>query len=218
MPRRASSASKATRSTRPSSPGSSSTSAPSCVERSDASTSATAAATRVPPPRRTLASSDSSRRLSTTTAAAAVTSPGTPSTSRTLSCGSSSRTVPMPVRMAQARARQRCPSCRAAAPGQPLAGAVVQRGLAVEAGGELQSQPGSRTGHARNETDVEFPRLGGKQAASARSTPAARRPAKPCPATSGLGSSMAATTRRTPAASSASCRAAYGRGDCRVPA
>jgi hypothetical protein len=37
-------------------------------------------------------------------------------TSRTLSCGSSSRTVPMPVRMAQARARQR--GRRAAHPGR----------------------------------------------------------------------------------------------------
>jgi hypothetical protein len=59
---------------------------------------------------------------------------------RTVSCGSSALTVPMPVRMAQARARQAWPSARASGAGDPLA-LAVSSAVAVQAGGDLQAHP-----------------------------------------------------------------------------
>ena len=57
------------------------------------------------------------------------------STSRTVSCGSSAFTVPAPVAMAQARARQRWPSVRASGPvihcDLPLASAVRPSSVAA---------------------------------------------------------------------------------------
>ena len=47
--------------------------------------------------------------------------------------------------------------------GDPLADAVVQRGLAVERGGGLQAHPGAAAAHARHEADVELVRFGCEQ-------------------------------------------------------
>ena len=43
--------------------------------------------------------------------------------------------------------------------GDPLAAAVVQGRLAIQAGRHLQAQPGTTAGHARDETDIQFARL-----------------------------------------------------------
>ena len=81
------------------------------------------------------------------------------STSRTVSCGSSARTVPAPVSMAQARARQRWPSLPRLRPGDPLRLAVGERGAPVERRRDLHAHPGPAARHARDEADVELPRL-----------------------------------------------------------
>ena len=44
--------------------------------------------------------------------------------------------------------------------GDPLAAAVIERRLTVQAGGQLEAQPGPAAGHARDEADVELARLG----------------------------------------------------------
>ena len=99
----------------------------------------------------------SRRRLSTTTASGwrAVCA------RRTSSRGLSSSTVPMPVRTAPARARQAWPSARACFGGDPLAGAVVQGGLAVQGSRDLHAQPGRLAHHPAEEAEVEFARFGG---------------------------------------------------------
>jgi hypothetical protein len=123
-----------------------------------------------------------------------------PSTPRTLSCGSSWRTVPMPVRMAQARARQRCPSCRAAGPVShwlaPFRSAVLPSRLAAS----------FRRSHGRERVIRATKPMLISCASAAIRPHSAQHPsllqASParCPATCGLGSRMAATTRVTPAA------------------
>ena len=80
-------------------------------------------------------------------------------TARTVSCGSSCSTVPMPVRIAQARARQRWPSARAASPVihwlSPLASAVRPSRLAAT----FMRTHGPAARHPRDEADVELARL-----------------------------------------------------------
>ncbi len=49
-------------------------------------------------------------------------------------------------------------ACRLA--GDPLAGAVVQRGATIERGRDLQAQPGPPALHARQEADVDVTRRG----------------------------------------------------------
>ncbi len=106
-------------------------SAPAARKAASLAASGTAAAIQVPPPASTRAAGSVSRRLSTTMRRGwrGV------STARTLSCGSSALTVPMPVRMAQARARQAWPSARASAPVihwlWPLCRAVMPSRLAA---------------------------------------------------------------------------------------
>ena len=127
-----------------------------------------------------------------------VCSPSFSGRSRTVSCGSSSRTVPIPVRIAQARARQACPSARAAALVihwlRPSGKAVRPSRLAATL---------SRTqGKPRIMRDTN-PRFNSRASSASRphrtSMPASRKRSNPRPATKGLGSSIATTTRTTPA-------------------
>jgi hypothetical protein len=90
-------------------------------------------------------------------------------------------------------------------PGDPLRDAVVERRLAVEAGRDLEPQPGPAPRHAGNEADVEFAGLASMRP-EATSMPAAANRARPCPATSGFGSRIATTARATPAAIRASAQ------------
>jgi hypothetical protein len=71
-------------------------------------------------------------------------------------------------------------------PGQPLAGAILQRRLAVEAGGQLQPQPGPGTRHAGDETDVDFRASAASKPHSA-STPACAQAGQPLPGDQRIG-------------------------------
>jgi hypothetical protein len=82
--------------------------------------------------------------------------------------------------------------------GDPLRGAVGERGLAVQRRRGLQPHPRALPRHARDEAGVERARLGLHQAdPRPRCRPASAWNA--AAATSGLGSLIAATTRPTPA-------------------
>ena len=122
---------------------------------------------------------------------------------RTLSCGSSASTVPMPVSTAQARARQACPSSRAAA---DVIHWLWPFGSAVRPSMELAAF--RRTQGVPRVMRLKKPRFSSREASapgpSTTSTPAARSRAKPSPATRGFGSCSDATTRPMPAAASAS--------------
>ena len=199
MPRRASASSRSLSSTLPAALGKINTSAP--VDRSNALFSAfsIAPAIKTGPPCRIRAVSGVSSRLSTTTRN------GWRGVSRlrTFSCGSSSRTVPMPVKMAQARALQRCPSRLASGPVihwlTPLLSAVLPSRLAAA----LRRNHG-RPRVIRETKPIFSSRASFSSKPLAVSMPAARNMASPLPATSGLGSVIAATTRETPAAIKAS--------------
>ena len=67
---------------------------------------------------------------------------GSTSGRRTVSAGSSARTVPAPTSTASDRARSRWASARASSPGDPPAGAVGGGGAPVEGGGQLEHHPG----------------------------------------------------------------------------
>jgi len=121
---------------------------------------------------------------------------------RTVSCGSSRRIVPMPVRIAHARARKRCASARAASPVihwlSPSASAVLPSRLAAT----------FIRIHERPRVTREMkPALSSRAASSSSpistSMPAARRRSAPWRA-AGSGSAIAATTRAMPAAMMAS--------------
>ena len=125
------------------------------------------------------------------------------STSRTFNRGSSANTVPIPVIIAQERARWRCTSCRAAAPVihwlTPLFSAPLpSRLLAVF----MRSHGVPRVIRATN------PRFNSRASCSSKPDvtwmPALCNFFNPSPATSGFGSCMAATTRVTPASIKAS--------------
>ena len=90
--------------------------------------------------------------------------------------------------------------------GDPLAGAVGQRGAAVQRRGDLHAHPRAPAFHAREEPDVELARAPrhGVRPAWPMAMPAAAMRAVPWPLTSGLGSPTAISTRPTPAATSAS--------------
>jgi hypothetical protein len=126
-------------------------------------------------------------------------------TSRTVRAGSSSCTVPMPDRMAQALARQRWPSRRAAGPVihwlAPFSSAVTPS--------KVEAVFRRTHGRPRVMRDTK-PTLSSRASASSTpqsvAMPAADSRASPCPATSGFGSRIAATTRATPAAISASAQ------------
>ena len=128
---------------------------------------------------------------------------GVSSSSRTVSDGSSASTVPAPVTIAPARARQCCTSRREASPlihlDSPLASALRPSRLVASL---IRSHGRPRSMRERK------PRLSARACASIKpdSTvmPAARSLSKPAPSTCGNGSRIAATTRATPAAISAS--------------
>ncbi len=149
----------------------------------------TAAKTRTLPPSRILASAAISRRLSTTTRSGwrGV------STSRTVSRGLSALTVPMPVRTAQARARQRWPSRRASGPvihcERPSARAVRPSSVAASFK-RTQGRP-----RVTRETKPMLSSLASSsiRPCSKRMPAAARR--SPPPLAAGFGSRIAATTR-----------------------
>ncbi len=151
------------------------------------------------PGRKMLASSGVSSRLSTTTASGWRAA----GARRTSSRGLSSSTVPMPVSTAPARARQAWPSARAASEVihwlAPLSSAVLP---SSEAAIFMRTQGVPRT------MRLKKPMLSSRDSAApgptATSTPAARRRARPWPATSGLGSGREATTLPMPAATRAS--------------
>jgi hypothetical protein len=160
-----------------------------------------AANTSVRPSSNSLADGGESSRLSTSTFSGwrGVT------TSRTVSLGSSSRTVPAPVRTAQARARQWWPSARAADPVihwlRPLARAVLPSMLAAT----------FRRTHGRPLVMRDTKPMLSSRASRSKSpvstvTPAAASFLKPSPATRGFGSCIAATTRATPAPMRASAQ------------
>ena len=125
-------------------------------------------------------------------------------TARTSRRGSSSRTVPMPVRMAAARARQRCPSSRAADEVihwlRPLCKAVVP---SKEAATFIRTQ-----GRPRSIRDMK-PMFRARARAiqgpwsTCTSMPACRSSSTPRPRTKGLGSRHATSTRATPACTKA---------------
>ena len=115
---------------------------------------------------------------------------------RTFSCGSSCSTVPMPVRIAQARARHAWPSARASPVIHwlsPSASAVRPSRLAAI----LRRTQGGRV-HARDEADVELARLVREQPTSTCDAGGAQALARRR-ACAGFGSRIAATTRATPA-------------------
>src|SRR5574343_672371 len=124
-------------------------------------------------------------------------------TARTSSRGWSASTVPTPVNTAHARARQACPSARAASDVihwlAPLCSAVVPSSDAATL---------SRTQGVPRTMRLKKPRLSSRDCAApwptSTVTPAARSRAKPWPATRGLGSSRLAMTLPMPAAISAS--------------
>jgi hypothetical protein len=55
--------------------------------------------------------------------------------------------------------------------GDPLAGAVIQRGLAVEGGGDLHPHPRGLADHAAEKPEIEFARLRGPRGRVSTSTP-----------------------------------------------
>ena len=124
-------------------------------------------------------------------------------TSRTSRRGLSASTVPTPVKMAQARARQAWPSARAA--GEVIHW-LVPSGRAVKPSSEAATF--SRTQGVPRVMRLTKPSFSASAWAwpnpTSTCTPAARSRAKPWPPTSGLGSLMLATTRAMPAASRAS--------------
>jgi hypothetical protein len=127
------------------------------------------------------------------------------STSRTVSRGLSSLTVPMPVSTAQERARQACASRRASGPvihcETPLLSAVLPSRLAATFK-RNQGRP-----RVMRETKPMLSSLASASSSPlATAMPAAARRARPCPATRGFGSGIATTTRATPAAISASAQ------------
>ena len=123
-------------------------------------------------------------------------------TARTVSSGSSDRTVPMPVSTAQARARHAWPSARAAS---PVIQRLVPSGSAVRpsrlAAAFIRTYGRPRVRRATK------PGLRARASASIRPasnrTPDAASFAPPC-AASGFGSRIATTTRAMPAATIAS--------------
>ena len=131
----------AARSTRPAPSGSASTS----VVAGQPRLRAPAVTTSAPPPASTFAAGRRLRRAGRRrrAAAAAASRPRARS-----AAGSSSRTVPMPVSTAQARARQRVAVGARRLAGDPLAVAVRQRGAAVEARRHLQPHPRPAARHA----------------------------------------------------------------------
>ena len=127
------------------------------------------------------------------------------SSGRTVSAGSSASTLPMPVTMAELMARHFCTSRRASGPvihcDSPLAMAVRPSRLSA-----------SLTRTKGRPVSMRWMKPALSARASASSTPArvampaAASRARPRPATSGLGSVMAATTSATPAATRASAQ------------
>ncbi|MNT05795.1 hypothetical protein D3C72_1404330 [compost metagenome] len=122
---------------------------------------------------------------------------------RTVSAGLSSRTVPMPVRIAHARARQAWPSSRAAWPVihwlVPSCSAVPP---SIDAATLMRTHGSPRV--MRETKPIFRSRASFSSRPQRTSTPASRNRCRPRPDTDGLGSSMAATTRATPARTSAS--------------
>ncbi len=127
------------------------------------------------------------------------------STARTVICGSSSSTVPMPVRIAQARARHQWPSSRAGCEVihwlRPLWSAVWPSRLAAAF---IRTHGRPRSMRLKNPMFIS--RASAAIRPLSATMPAARSLAMPCPATSGFGSSIAATTRASPASTSASAQ------------
>ena len=127
---------------------------------------------------------------------------------RSVSSRSSDSTVPMPVRIAS----EMCRICLHMRP-RPLAGdpaGVVfrRRNLPVQRHGRLQGhqrQAGARR-HAGRPRSIVPLRPANTPGPVSTSTPASRSLRKPRPATSGFGSSMAATTAATPASINASAQ------------
>ena len=135
-------------------------------------------------------------------------------TARTLSCGSSCSTVPMPVRIAQARARQRWPSARAASPVihwlSPLASAVRPSRLA--AAFDPHPRPAAR--HPRHEADVQLARLVFEQARPRPRCPPRAAASAPC-AACGIGIAPSPPRRaRCRPRSPRRCTAACARCGC----
>ena len=124
-------------------------------------------------------------------------------TRRTSRRGSSSRTVPTPVRTALARLRQAWPSARAAS---PVIHWLVPSASAVRPSSETAAFRRSQ-GRPRSMRETK-PMLSSRDASPSPShstaMPAASSRAAPRPETSGFGSRSAMTTRATPAATSAS--------------
>ena len=117
---------------------------------------------------------------------------------RTVSAGLSACTVPLPVRMALARARQAWPSVRAASPvihWLSPSGKAMKPSSEVAAFRRTQGLPRC----IREMNPSLSARASSSRSPQRTSMPAARSRPSPCPLTSGLGSSMAATTRATPA-------------------
>ncbi len=126
-------------------------------------------------------------------------------TMRTVSSGSSWRTVPMPVSIAQERARSRCTSRRASSP-------VIQRLCPLASAMRPSSDAAALMRiHGRPvRMRVRKPRCASSASAAinpmSTRMPDSRSRAAPCPFTRGLGSSSAATTRPTRAATNASAQ------------
>ena len=99
--------------------------------------------------------------------------------------------------------------------GDPLAFPAGHGGAPVQAHRQLDPDERQAMFHALDETDVEFPRLG-LEDPLCTAIPACIRRSRPRPATSGLGSCIAATTRATPAPTSASAHGGCGRSGCRA--
>ena len=126
---------------------------------------------------------------------------------RSVSRQSSASTVPMPVRMASESWRSCCTCARARSLViQPRV--VFGRGdLAVQRERGFQRHQRPSGAHGMQEGFVQAWRLRRRNSeATSTSMPASRKLRKPSPATSGLGSSMGATTRATPACISASAQ------------
>ncbi len=124
------------------------------------------------------------------------------STARTVICGLSSSTVPMPVRTAQARARQAWPSARAAGPVihwlSPDGSAVRLSRLAA-----IFIRTHGRPRVMRETKPIFISRASFSSRPQRTSMPAVRSVVRPRPDTSGLGSSIAAITRASLASISA---------------
>ena len=149
-------------------------------------------------------------------AASAVSSAFRPSSSgRTLSRASSASSVSAPDSTTLERARKRCTAERAAGPVihwlSPLAMAVRPSRLIASL---------TRTNGRPCSMRLMKPMLSSRASASrtplCTAIPACIRRSRPRPATSGLGSCIAATTRATPAPTSASAHGGCGRSGCRA--